>query len=196
MSSPNSRQHSKRLDKKTLLFQILQQEPDLSAQQLKERATRIGISISLVGAYRTLSAFRESDGALENSETRYSRLVASILKEAPPGVHLTVPQIQAAAAEQNVRLHKATAYRVLSRLLSIGLVLKIQKRSQHFYEWKRDDDHHGHVTCVRCGKTIEFSQDEFQALAIEVCQGLGYEYSNMEFTVHATCRQCPEDPED
>jgi Fur family transcriptional regulator, ferric uptake regulator len=158
--------------------------------QLQSKAAAVGIKLSLIGAYRVLRAFKESKGKLENSESNCLRVVASILKGAPPGVHMTATEILLTADASSSGLHKSTVYRVLSRLVSIGLITAIEELSVRSYEWKRDDTHHGHMTCVKCGQTVEFHQNEFQGLATQICARLGYEFTSMEFTIRSLCKDC------
>ena len=47
MNSPKNRKTSKRLSKKTLIFQILSAERGLSATQLQQRAQDAGIELAL-----------------------------------------------------------------------------------------------------------------------------------------------------
>lgn len=181
---------SKRLIKKTLLFQILNQDPDLTALQLLQRAEEAGIKLTLLGAYRTLRTFAASAGQLENSESRCVKTVSAILKDAAPGEHLTAVQIKERAEEQGLSLHQATVYRVLARLSAIGLVLAIDKGRQKLYEWKREEGHHGHLSCIKCGKTIEFYQDYLDELGRQVSLHHGYDFARIEFIVRSICATC------
>jgi Fur family ferric uptake transcriptional regulator len=190
MRIPKNRSTSKRLNKKTLLFQILSQEPNLSAQQLQRQAKDAGIQINILAAYRALRAFRESSGKLENSDTRCLRIVSTILQDAIPGEHLTATEIQNRAFEQNCSIHQATVYRVLARLTEIGLVLAFEKGRKKFYEWKREEEHHGHLTCIECGNTIEFHQDYLDEIGRQISLRFGYDFARIEFIVRSICEPC------
>lgn len=181
---------SKRLTKKALLFQILNQDPDLTAPQLLQRAEEAGIKLTLLGAYRALRTFVASAGELENSETRCVKTVSAILKNAAPGEHLTAVQIRRRAEEQGLTLHQATVYRVLARLSAISLVLAIDKGRQKLYEWKREEEHHGHLSCIKCGRTIEFYQEYLDDLGKQVSLRHGYYFARIEFIVRSICAPC------
>jgi Fe2+ or Zn2+ uptake regulation protein len=181
---------SKRLTNKTLILQILKQEPELTAPQLQSRAQEAGLQLTLLAAYRALRTYRQSGGKLENSETRCLRAVSAILQDAAPGEHLTAVQIKNRASERHLSLHQATVYRVLAQLSAIGLVLAIDKGRQKFYEWKREEEHHGHLTCIECGETIEFHQDYLDDVGKQVCLRLGYDFARIEFIVRSLCERC------
>lgn len=157
---------------------------------MRRRAEEAGLQLTLLSAYRTLRAFRDSKGKLEQSETRCLKEVSSILQDADPGEHLTAGQILERANDRNLSLHLATIYRVLARLSTLGLVLAIDRGRQKLYEWKREDSHHGHLTCIRCGKTIEFHQDYLDELGRQISNRFGYNFARMEFIVRSLCAMC------
>lgn len=190
MTIPKNRKTSKRLDKKTLLFRILTQEPDLTTPQLQTRAYEAGLQLTMLSAYRALRTFKQSGGKLENSETRCLKAVASVLQDAAPGEHLTAVQIRKMAIERGLFLHQTTVYRVLARLRTIGLVSAIDKGRQKLYEWTREEDSHGHLTCIQCGKTIEFHQDYLDDIGKQISTRLGYDFSRIEFIVRSLCDHC------
>jgi Fur family ferric uptake transcriptional regulator len=173
-----------------LLFQILAQDPDCTAPQLRNRAGEMGIDLTSLAAYRTLTAFRKSCGKLEDSETRCLKVVAAILQEAQPDDHLTAIEIKKRALERRVSLHQSTIYRVLNRLESIGMITSIDACRQKLFVWRRQDRMHGHLTCIACGKTVEFEQEKLEEIGKEVSSLHGFDFSRIEFTLRSLCRQC------
>lgn len=181
---------SRRLAKKNVVFQILNRHPELTAAQLLQRFTDIGVPLTLIGAYRAIRAFKESGGRLENAEGRCLRAVAAILQDAGEAEHLSVDDIQRRAAERDLHVHQSTVYRVLNSLASLGLVRTLDKGRQKFYEWKREEEHHGHLTCIMCGKTLEFQQESLDDIAVQVCERFGYDFDRIEFVVRSLCGSC------
>ncbi|HEY9774342.1 MAG TPA: transcriptional repressor [Planktothrix sp.] len=190
MSIRKNRKTSKRLTKRSRLFQILSSEPNITASQLKVKAEDQGLDLTLQAAYRTLRAYRDSGGKVENSATKCLRVVASILQNAATGEHLTAIQIKERAVEQNCSLHQATIYRVLARLITIGLVTALDRGRQKVFEWKRDEAQHGHLTCIGCGKTIEFQQEYLDEIGKQLSARFGYDFARIEFVVRSLCRDC------
>lgn len=194
MNKPMRREHSfktsKRLAKKTAVFQILGEKPDLSAVQLQQRAAEAGLPLTLISAYRAIKAFKLSGGRLEVAEGRCLRTVAAILQDAEEAEHLSVEEIHERAAQRDVRVHQSTVYRVLNTLTMLGMVRTLDKGRQKFYEWKRDDTHHGHLTCIMCGKTLEFQENIVEQVAAQVCDRLGYDFDRIEYVVRSLCDAC------
>lgn len=179
-----------RLGKKSRVFELIAVEPDLSALELQKRAERAGLKLSLVSAYRHLRLYRLSGGRVEDTDTRCLRLIVGILQAAPAGDHVSAGEIEARARLQAQDVHRATIYRVLSRLESTGLVQSLARGRQKFYEWKREDSNHGHLTCMECGKTAEFGHQALDAFGQQICARLGYEFTGMEFTIRSLCGSC------
>ena len=150
----------------------------------------LGIEISIRTAFRFLKRYRENKGDLFQSSRSHLQIVANVLQNAPAGEHLTPLDIQATAADSGVILHLTTVYRILQRLVAAGTVVQLGKERKTFYEWKRDDLHHGHLTCIVCGKTIEFHQDYLDNLAKHICSQFSYEYQRFDFTLQACCPNC------
>lgn len=190
MKTHTSHRPSRRLSNKSLIFQILRDEPDLSASQLQQKALEAGVSLTSIAAYRALKTYRESGGKLEMSDNRCIRLVSAILQEAEHGEHLSAKQITEIACRRGLNLHQASVYRSLTSLRSVGLVLSLNKGGQRFYEWRREDIHHGHLTCIECGKTIEFYQDYLDDVGRQICARMGYEFDRIEFIVRSQCQDC------
>ncbi len=116
--------------------------------------------------------------------------MANILQNAPIGDHLTPADIQTAAADSGVILHLTTVYRILQKLVAAGTVVQLSKERKTFYEWKRDELHHGHLTCIVCGRTIEFHQDYLDGLAKHICGKFDYEFQRFDFRLQACCPHC------
>lgn len=180
----------KRINKKALLFKILACEPELSAAKLVARANQAGISLTLIGAYRALKTFRDHDGRLEESEGEPFRVVSRILRDLPAGSHLPSSQIISLVRSGGFSFHQATIYRVLASLRASGLVQVVGRGRKRAYEWKRTAEGHGHLKCIGCGGTIEFSQEHLENPARKVCAELGYELDHIEFVVHSRCTTC------
>lgn len=179
-----------RLSKKSRVFELIRNQPDVTAPLLQRQANQLGINLSLIGAYRVLRAYRQTGGRIEDSDTDCLRQVVSILQAAASGEHLCAGDIEARARLLGSDVHRATIYRILGRLEATGLVQSLARGRQKFYEWKRDDGNHGHLTCIECGKTAEFAHRALDAFGQQVCARLGYEFTGMEFTVRSLCGSC------
>lgn len=183
------RQSSDRLQKKVWIFQALEKEPDMHANDLIDKMREHGIKLTRSSAYRAIASYKENS-SLAESEVRCLKIVSAILENAEEGDHLTARQIVERAKSMGHSIHRSTIYRVLDRLCSSSLVMTMRRGRQSFYEWKREDGHHGHLTCIECGKTIEFHHDDLDEMAKSVCKRTGYEFARIEFLVRSVCFEC------
>jgi Fur family ferric uptake transcriptional regulator len=164
-------------------------KPDLSAGELKSAAEELGLELSISSAYRTLAEF-EKYKTVENSEVRCLRVVSEVLQSCPAREHLSAKQILERVSGEENSPHVSTIYRVLERLSQVGLISVMRKGRQNYYEWRSEDQPHGHLTCIECGETIEFEQESLDDFARKVCDRVGYEFSYMEFLIRSVCSPC------
>ena len=196
MNDPSSSQKSTRQrgplhwEQSYKLLGLIQNNPNISAEHLVQAGTSIGITISLRTAFRFLQRFRSNKGDLFRCTNTHLKVIAEILQEAKAGNHLTALDLQQLALKRGETLHLTTVYRILHRLVSSGAVLELQKGRNTLYEWKRSNEHHGHLSCVKCGRTIEFDHDYLDDMAQKICQSLHYEYLKFEFNLLAYCTRC------
>jgi Fur family ferric uptake transcriptional regulator len=90
---------------------------------------------------------------------------------------------------------RATLYRTLDHLLMAGLVKKHsfgrgQAQFEHIYNRK----HHDHMVCDRCGKVIEFVNEEIERLQDDMCANQGFLPTNHVMEIFGVCRECREGP--
>ena len=70
--------------------------------------------------------------------------------------HLSADDIHRILQQQNQDVSIATIYRVLGQFESAGILQRLNLgRDQAVYELE-SDDHHDHMTCVKCHKVEEF----------------------------------------
>ena len=94
-----------------------------------------------------------------------------------PEFHLSADAIHSYLIKNNESIGLATVYRVLTQLEMAGLIQKNQfKENQSTYEIKKQ--HHDHLICTKCGKIIEFINDDLEKLQEKIS-------SNYKFTLHS-----------
>lgn len=179
---------SERLQKKVLIFRILEKEPGMHAHELIDKMREYGVNLTRSSAYRAIASFKENDN-VAGSDVRCLRVVSSILENVPEGEHLTARQIMDKAAASGENVHRSTVYRVLDRLNASTLIQTTRRGRQSYYEWRRGDQH-GHLTCIHCNKTIEFKHQDLDEMAKSVCEKTGYEFQRMEFLLRSVCVDC------
>jgi Fur family ferric uptake transcriptional regulator len=88
---------------------------------------------------------------------------------------------------------RATIYRTLPLLDRCGLiqeVFRVGGRTQ--YEVK--SEHHDHMLCIRCGRVIEFAEQDIEELQRAVCTRHGFKAVEHRMSIRGICRQCQRRP--
>lgn len=82
--------------------------------------------------------------------------------QANPEMHLSADEIHNKLVDNKQSIGLATVYRVLTQLEIAGLIQKNQfSDNQSSYEIKKQ--HHDHLICTKCGKIIEFMNDDLES---------------------------------
>jgi len=90
------------------------------------------------------------------------------------------------------RASKATVYRCLGLLVECGLIRRVRLGDEGSWRYERlaTGDHHDHIVCLRCGKIIEFRNDEIERLQEEVCRRHGFRPLGHRMQIAGYCREC------
>lgn len=105
--------------------------------------------------------------------------------------HFGVEGLQSRLAQRGDRVSRATLYRTLDLLVRSGLVLKARLgQDSYLYEHLYGRSHHGHLSCLACGKIIEFTCDEFHDLQEEVCRQLAFKAVRHTLHISGFCSDC------
>lgn len=177
-------------EKTLAVFEIIKADPDISARELRSRAFDKGLELSKSTAHRMLNRYKDGEGDALKVNQGHTKPVAEVLQNAQEGQHLTAADIVNETAKNGTKLHISTVYRVLERLLKVGLIVQLEKERKSFYEWKREGPQHSHLTCITCGKTIEFHQDYLESFSKRVCMRHEFDYVRYEFNLLAHCSAC------
>jgi len=125
--------------------------------------------------------------------TRQRQLVASVFD----GIDqwLTAQQVHHQLAQQGDPVGLATVYRTLTALADAG---ELDARHAHGSgattpEWsyrRCSSQHHHHLTCRNCGRTVEIAAPPIEAWAAEVAQTHGYTTIEHVIEVTGLCPEC------
>ena len=114
--------------------------------------------------------------------------------QANPDMHLSADEIHNKLVEHNESIGLATVYRVLTQLEVAGLIQKNQfSDNQSSYEIKKQ--HHDHLICTKCGKIIEFMNDDLEALQEKISDKYQFRLDSHVMTLFGVCRdgKCQEE---
>lgn len=107
--------------------------------------------------------------------------------------HISVEELYNEVRQVNPHVGYATVYRTLKLLKECGLAAE-----RHFddgearYEKAEEEDghHHDHFICERCGRIVEFENDEIEALQESVAKKLGFVITRHRLELYGICREC------
>lgn len=106
--------------------------------------------------------------------------------QANPEMHLSADEIHNKLVDKNQSIGLATVYRVLTQLEVAGLIQKNQfGDNQSNYEIKKK--HHDHLICTKCGKIIEFMNDDLEQLQEKISKDYNFQLNSHVMTLFGEC---------
>ncbi len=108
--------------------------------------------------------------------------------------HRSVEDIYRVVREQDPRVGYTTVYRTMKILADCGLAREIDladgiTRYEHLY----NHEHHDHMICMQCGKSIEFYSPEIETLQDEASALLGFKVLDHKLQIYGLCSECRKD---
>lgn len=104
--------------------------------------------------------------------------------------HFTAQEIFENVVDRNPSIGFATVYRFLRTLSEHRYVTEVRMGGMPArYEWagKR---HHDHLTCVSCGKIVEFENTEIERLQEKVAKEFGFTLTHHLLELYGVCPSC------
>jgi Fur family ferric uptake transcriptional regulator len=110
--------------------------------------------------------------------------------------HFDADELLAFLHRRHMPVSRATLYRTLEHLTASGLV-KMHRfgRGHALFEHIYGRQHHDHMVCDRCGKVIEFVNEEIERLQDEVCHAHGFAATNHVMQIFGICSGCQKQDE-
>ena len=107
-----------------------------------------------------------------------------------PRAHLTPGDLHARAeADAGRSIDLSTVYRTLDTLEGVGLVHHVHVPDGGSVVHLADADHH-HLTCDRCGRTVDVPADEVAAALGPLAARHGFSVDTVHFAVVGRCHDC------
>lgn len=107
--------------------------------------------------------------------------------------HISVEELYAEVRKINPRVGYATVYRTMKLLKECELAAE-----RHFadgearFENIKEEGHHDHLLCDRCGKIVEFTHPQIEKLQEIIARRLGFVVTNHKMEIYGICRECRE----
>lgn len=133
---------------------------------------------------------------LQKRTRQVQEAIGEIIRDIPRGVHLTAPEVYRRARELGLTVSLSTVYRTLGVMQADGDVSTLSGEHGRRYEARDIDHDHDHLICLKCGLTVEFSDDLIRGFGKAVAERKGYEHSTSRFDILGICAQCKAKDED
>ena len=108
--------------------------------------------------------------------------------------HFTSEHIYMLVKEKNPNLNIgiATVYRTLALLEENGLVSSISLGMQGKKFEIANKPHHDHLICVKCGKIVEFENEQIEKLQYKIAKENNFELTDHLMQLYGICKECRE----
>ncbi len=89
------------------------------------------------------------------------------------------------------RVDRASVYRAVSLFERLGVVQRLNMGWKYKIELTdRFNEHHHHLTCVRCGKTIPMNEDELEATIARLAAEHHFVPTSHQIEIQGVCKEC------
>ena len=107
------------------------------------------------------------------------------------GRHLSAEELYLLVKKSDPRIGYATVYRTLKLLAEAGLAHG-QRFEDGFtrYEYNATDAHHDHLICTKCGRIIEFENEQIEALQQDVARKNRFKVQSHKLEMYGLCFEC------
>ncbi len=128
--------------------------------------------------------------------TRQRQILIELMEKAED--HLQASDLLRLARERDPGIDRATVYRTLALLKSMGMVEELDllhlDGHEHYYELRGRTDH-VHIGCLRCGRIREYESDLQRRLVHEIQKQTGWAVRGTKIEVGAVCPECQAAPD-
>ena len=105
--------------------------------------------------------------------------------------HFDVDELYLRLRSKGSRVSKASIYRNIPLIMECGLIKEVWHEDGHMhYEPIFGQSHHCHLRCIKCGKVIEFVEEELQAIEERLARKHNFLVVDHRLDVVGYCAKC------
>ncbi len=105
--------------------------------------------------------------------------------------HFDVDELHLRLKKKKKKVSKPSIYRTIPHLLECGLIQEAYFEDGHLhYEHIYGHEHHCHLRCVKCGKTLEFSEKSLNRLEKKLAEKYDFSVAGHKLEVFGHCAKC------
>jgi len=108
--------------------------------------------------------------------------------------HFTAADLIADAERHKVKVGRATVFRTLDLLAEQGSLERLDlPTGEHAYVCCAPREHHHHVVCRRCGRSVEVADQGLQAVVQQIGAKSGFAIESHRLELYGLCPECQAD---
>jgi Fur family ferric uptake transcriptional regulator len=105
--------------------------------------------------------------------------------------HFDVDELYFRLRSKGSRVSKASIYRNIPLIMECGLIKEVWHEDGHMhYEPMYGQSHHCHLRCIKCGKVIEFVEEELQVIEKRLAEKHNFLVVDHRLDVVGYCATC------
>jgi Fur family transcriptional regulator, ferric uptake regulator len=105
--------------------------------------------------------------------------------------HFTAADLLSDASQSHVRVGRATLFRNLELFTELGALERLDlPTGEHAYVACEPEQHHHHVVCRSCGKSVEVEDGGLQSVVADIARRSGYRIDTHRLELFGTCPHC------
>ncbi len=104
--------------------------------------------------------------------------------------HLSVEQMYDAVRKIDPSVGQATVYRSMKLLCDAGLAHEVQFGDGITRYEPQNDEHHDHLICEKCGKTVEILNKKIEKLQESIAEKHGFTPTHHVLCLYGICSEC------
>ena len=107
--------------------------------------------------------------------------------------HFDVDELYLRLRQKGSKVSKASIYRNIPLITECGLIREVWHKDGHMhYEHIYGHRHHCHLRCIKCGKVIEFVEEDLVEIEASLKRKHGFEIIDHSLDVTGYCPKCKE----
>ncbi len=104
--------------------------------------------------------------------------------------HVTAQEVYETVNEKYPEIGFATVYRFLRKLTGQGFVTELRIGGLPARYELTSKEHHDHLTCVDCGKIVEFENSQIEKLQEEIATSYNFILTDHVLELYGVCSYC------
>lgn len=105
--------------------------------------------------------------------------------------HFTAADLLNDARQRDVHVGRATVFRTLDLMTTNRALERIDlPTGEHAYVSCAPEQHHHHVVCSKCGKSVEVEDAGLQSVVGEIAHRSGYQIDSHRLELFGLCPDC------